>query len=66
MNNNDIINELDYIDNRIEFDNLNDNSSYFEQCSKHLIQFKGVAGGCPICLLRVLVEEKIRIEEQGY
>ena len=64
MNNNDIINELDYIDNRIESDNSNNDD--FEQCSKHLIQFKGVAGGCPICLLRVLVEEKIRIEEQGY
>lgn len=64
MKNDEILNELDYIDDRCEW--LNDNNYEFEQCSKHLIKHKGVAGACPICLLRVMIEEKIRIEEQGY
>lgn len=38
----------------------------WKECSKHQIKHRGVAGGCPLCLLRTFFEEKQRIGEQGY
>ena len=38
----------------------------WNECSKHEIKHRGVAGGCPLCLLRTFFEEKQRIGEIGY
>jgi hypothetical protein len=52
-------------------EDLENNSGMFNQkewneCSFHHIKHRGVAGGCPICLLKTYLLEKQGIEEQGY
>ena len=38
----------------------------WNECSFHEIKHRGVAGGCPLCMLRTMFEEKQTIGERGY
>jgi len=37
----------------------------WKECSKHEIKYRGIYGGCSICMLRVLFEEKQRLGAQS-
>jgi len=63
MNNEDIINEFEHIDDQTVLNYHN--YKFWNQCTKHFIKYRGY-GGCPLCMVKTFIYEKIRIEEQGY
>ena len=66
----EIMAELDGIDDIVEknlfIKRLGLAKDEWNECSKHQIKHHGVAGGCPLCLLRTFFEEKQRIGDIGY
>ena len=64
MINEDIINEFEHIDDKTVYDYHNYED--WDQCTKHFIKYRGVAGACPLCMVKAYIYEKIRIEEVGY
>ena len=64
LNNEDIINEFEHIDDRTVLNYHN--YKFWNQCTKHFIKYRGYGGGCPLCMIKTFIYEKIRIEEQGY
>jgi hypothetical protein len=61
--------ELDGIDEMVDVP-IKPNQE-FQTCSLHKIKHRGVAGACPLCMLRTFFEEKERMgadyaEAQGF
>mgnify|MGYP003626443227 FL=1 len=53
--------EFDYIDERCQDQAKSDKG--LNECSLHKIKHYGVAGDCPICTLRAMIEEKFALED---
>ena len=57
--------EFDKISEELEdFKGLWNHKEEWNECSFHHIKHHGVAGGCPLCMLKTFLLEKQRIEEE--